>query len=208
MDAKAKDPAMYGSKYARADADFYPTPPDLAHVLTIAPCRGLIDGSEVWEPCAGNHALGPALTAAGATRIHWSDAIDYGFADTAITPFEDALFPHAPVIVTNPPYSGDFPALMVNRCLEWMQSGKLESLLMLVRADWDLAKGRQGAMSHPAYAGAVRMCWRPYWTTNRTASPRHSYQWLLWSVHSVGHEPRHCHLYQARPDDVQGMVMQ
>lgn len=84
--------------YARANADFYATPPEATEALLSVESFA----KEIWEPACGNGAISKVLQAHG-HRVHSSDLIDYGYGTPAI----DFLLEWRPTqmdIITNPPF--------------------------------------------------------------------------------------------------------
>lgn len=96
-------------------------------------------------------------------------------ASTADAPFK------ANWIVTNPPYARGIVNEIAQVIVSRVASGNISGAAMLMRANWDLARGRADLFEPPWYAGQTRLRFRPFWTNERTAQPIHSFVWLLWS---------------------------
>lgn len=85
-------------------------------------------------------------------------------------------------IITNPPY-GKEAVRAVEKALELMQAEN-GYVAMLMRHEWDCAKGRSHLIDHPAYIAKVTLRFRPVWIEKKegeaSASPRFSYAWFIW----------------------------
>ena len=92
---------------ARADHDFYPTPPEAVRALLSVET---FDGP-IWEPACGDGAISKELERFG-HEVHSTDLIDRGYGDTGhdfLNPITVARVmlehPRLKHVVTNPPYS-------------------------------------------------------------------------------------------------------
>jgi hypothetical protein len=171
--------------YERVNLDLYETPADVANVLTRPPLQQMIARKKVWEPSVGRGALLDALYDAKARYVVASDIHDHGAVEnTVLVNMLELEKPLAPVVVTNPPYmlSHEF----AEKLLGWIDDGKIETAILLLRATWTHAATRNWMMSHPALAHEVRLSWRPRWIADTTGSPRHDYVWVAWSRLSIG----------------------
>ena len=130
----------------------------------------------IWEPAAGDGNIVSALRRAGAL-VRLSD-IKTGF---------DFLGPHntaAPgvhAIVTNPPYN--LAEAFIRHALDM----PVQYVAMLLRNEYDCAKTRSDLFERDSFWRKIVLTKRPYWTENRTASPRHNYAWYIWNhAHKCG----------------------
>ncbi len=194
--ATNKDLAMRDLGYERFNLDLYETPGDVARVLTRPPLADFIAKKKVWEPAVGRGALLDALYDAGAKSVVASDVHDHGAVEnTVLVNMLDLDKPLAPVVVTNPPYM--VAHQFAQRLIEWIDAGKLETAILLLRATWTHGATRNWMMNHPSMAQEVRLSWRPRWIADTTGSPRHDYVWVAWSKKAIGQQGGKVH-YAAR----------
>ena len=83
-------------------------------------------------------------------------------------------------IVTNPPYKRGLVDQIINRQIERVECGDVLRLAVLLRSNFDFAKGRRAMFDHPLYYGQIKLCFRPWWSEDRTAQPIHNYVWHIW----------------------------
>ena len=83
-------------------------------------------------------------------------------------------------IITNPPYKKGVVDGVVERIIDTVKKGHIEFATILVRVQWDCASTRDKFFNNKHFAGATRLQFRPYWSSERKHSPIHSYQWLVW----------------------------
>ncbi|UTC29053.1 DNA methylase [Brevundimonas phage vB_BpoS-Marchewka] len=85
-------------------------------------------------------------------------------------------------IITNPPY-GKEAVLAVEKALELMEAEQ-GYVAMLMRHEWDTAKGRAHLIDHPAFIAKITLRFRPVWIEKKAGedskSPRFSYAWYVW----------------------------
>jgi hypothetical protein len=85
-------------------------------------------------------------------------------------------------IITNPPY-GKEAVQAVEKALELMEAEQ-GYVAMLMRHEWDCAKGRSHLIDHPAFMAKVTLRFRPVWVEKKegeeSKSPRFSYAWYVW----------------------------
>ncbi len=179
---------------ARADHDFYPTPPEAVRALLSVE---QFDGP-IWEPACGDGAIARELEAAG-HDVHATDLVDRGHGVgnhdflSPLTFTRVALeYPRLKHIVTNPPYSykpgiGD---RFVGQALRFgrMQRGKVAMLLNI------------GSLAHPSRTMKWRnhppasihimddlTCW-PYGDRSRAGRSiaEQRYCWIVWTPDHAG----------------------
>lgn len=126
----------------------------------------------------------------------WERTIDKMTGDGGVT-FGDEPAPARPMsmseveeilgfrpdcIITNPPY-GKEAVKSVEKALELMQAEQ-GYVAMLMRHEWDAAKGRAHLIDHPAYIAKITLRFRPVWIEKKegedSKSPRFSYAWYVW----------------------------
>jgi hypothetical protein len=130
-----------------------------------------------WEPCAP--------TGSGLTKAILTEASKRGDKNQHIYFSPDAVDPcplGTRTLITNPPYSPPRLASdIVRRGRDLVQAGEIETAVYLLRSGWDHARSREDIFSSPVFAGLVRLRFRPWWSDQRTASPIHNYQWVIFS---------------------------
>lgn len=84
-------------------------------------------------------------------------------------------------IITNPPYKVPLVDQIIMRQLLRLSLREVEGVAMLLRSNFDFAKGRESMFIHGLYAGQIKLCFRPWWSEERKAQPIHNYVWHLWA---------------------------
>jgi hypothetical protein len=163
----------------RTDLDFWPTPSCLSaalvrHVLPVLP------PGPVWECASGDGALVDVITAAGRTVI--ASDIDRQRRNHLRLDFLKDQPPaetRGAVLITNPPFSksglGD---PFRRRALGLLDSGHLQAVVLLARADAGGTQGRAGDFNRAAYE--FTCCWRPEWIPGSVTTGRWWFVWLAW----------------------------
>jgi hypothetical protein len=160
------DPSMVGAaKYERVANDLYETPAWVTEVLL----RHVRFG-QIWEPARGNGAMQDVIQSHGIKNI--GTDLPNNFLDMGAATAWD--------VVTNPPYkhADEF----VRHALAITKTHK-RKVAMLLRNEWDCAKGRRDILAdHPAYTMKIVLLRRPRWFEKKAgdASPRHNYAWYVW----------------------------
>ena len=85
-------------------------------------------------------------------------------------------------IVTNPPYKRGLVDEIINCQIKRVENGEVFGLAVLLRSNFDFAKGRQAMFEHPLYFGQIKLRFRPWWSESREAQPIHNYVWQVWSM--------------------------
>lgn len=90
-------------------------------------------------------------------------------------------------VITNPPYKRPLVDELMEEVIKAVRHGVIDFAAALMRLQFDCAKSR-ASMFHPPYAGKTIMTFRPWWfpESERTASPIHNYQWLIWDRRHKG----------------------
>ena len=100
----------------------------------------------------------------------------------SMTEVEAALGFRPDCIITNPPY-GKEAVQAVEKALELMEAEQ-GYVAMLMRHEWDTAKGRAHLIDHPAFIAKITLRFRPVWIEKKpgedSKSPRFSYAWYVW----------------------------
>ena len=140
-----RDPASLRPQPARSGTDYWATPQCLTRALADEVLPSL-PPAPVWECAAGDGRLANAMRAAG--RVVVASDIEPRGPD-----IERRDFLHDPplcgqIALTNPPFS----ALdsFIARGLQWLDTGKLAGLVLLVRWDALTAACRAGAFHRAA----------------------------------------------------------
>ena len=83
-------------------------------------------------------------------------------------------------VITNPPYKRGLVDKLMKSVIKAVKDGDIQVAAALMRINWDCAKQRSSYWKWP-FACSLRLQYRPYWSEEpATASPIHSYQWLIW----------------------------
>ena len=162
-----------GSGYARKALDNYETP----EWVTKAVVPHLGSKLHIWEPAAGGGKMVRALVAAGCT-VEASDIADG--RDFLRTP---AIF-NCDVIATNPPFSR--AREFIEHAIEVMQPS-MGKVAMLLRTDYDHAKGRQHLFGQCSiFAKKLVLTRRIVWFEAPNAAPSFNHAWYIWDWKHVG----------------------
>jgi hypothetical protein len=86
-------------------------------------------------------------------------------------------------IVTNPPYKKGIVDKILWRQIERVEAGEVIGFATLMRSNFDYAKSRMTMFCRDSYYCQVKLLFRPYWSTERKASPIHNYVWHVWRAH-------------------------
>lgn len=181
------DPAMLGaSSFERLELDSYFTL-DAEMAVQALLDTGLLNPrlDRILEPAAGRGHLVAELRRRGFT-VAATDIVAHGdplVPDIAagvdlagIT--EDVLRPHS-AVVTNLPY--DTQDELLERLLRAAHRVGV-TVATLTRASWHIAAARKSLVhDNPYFLGVAHLPRRPWWSAERTASPRHEFVWCIWS---------------------------
>ena len=183
---------MHGeSGYERKAHDSYETEPAATQALLQAvSLRG-----RLWEPACGSGKMARVLSAAGHAVLS-TDLYDYEFGEPGHDFLQAQTLPdNVGTIVTNPPYADDAAERFVVQALRLTKPGGM--VAMLLRQEFDCASGRNGLFTHPAFHLKLVLTFRPRWTDEKKASPRHNYAWYVWDWSRLLSPP--ALLYGGRP---------
>lgn len=101
------------------------------------------------------------------------NAVEYGDALTSKNL-------HAEWIVTNPPYTRGLVDEIITRQIDRIRIGNIQKLAILLRSNFDFAKGRISLFENKYYYGQIKLRFRPWWSEDRKAQPIHNYIWHIW----------------------------
>jgi hypothetical protein len=176
--APVTDPAMIGSNFKRRELDFYPTPEwvSAAVLPTLKALRP--DITTAWECACGDGAMSEVLKE---QYLVWSsDIFNYGYEDAVHTDFLAVPdnYHSKRAIITNPPY-GDLAEAFIRQALRLTKHHR-GMVAMLLRNEYDTAKGRVDLFNQYPFACKLVLTTRPRWIPGTTGAPRHSYAWFIW----------------------------
>lgn len=181
------DPAMLGaSEFERLDNDAYFTLEAGMCVEALLSAQLIPPTDRVYEIAAGRGHLMAELTAQGYS-VFGSDLVAHKdpLADivTPINILEIKSLKNWDAVITNLPY------LIQDRLLEHLLPIAARDnckVAILTRAPWHLAQKRRALVhGNRNFIGIVHLPRRPYWSEQRSSSPRHDFVWNVW-----GGEPR------------------
>lgn len=181
------DPVMLGaSSHERLAFDAYFTLDAKMSVQALLD-TGFISPrlDRILEPAAGRGHLVAELRRRG-FNVYATDLVKHddplvpdiytGVDLAAIT--EDALRRYS-AVVTNLPY--DTQDELLERLLSRAHRVGV-SVATLTRASWHIAAARKSLVhDNPFFLGVAHLPRRPWWSEERTASPRHEFVWCIWS---------------------------
>jgi len=171
---------VVASKFARAANDLYETEPWVTRVLMRH--FPSVQGREIWEPAAGNHAIAYELGLWGAC-ISTSDITTYSKEHTFIYDF---LVPRKAIpplvwncdIITNPPYGKGcrdavrFAHLALQRTNGW--------IALLLPATFDFGRSRRDLFSdNPRFSFKLALTHRIQWFPGEYGSTQ-NHAWYVW----------------------------
>lgn len=194
----ANDAAMGDLGYDRVPLDHYPTPEWVteAVVQTLKALRPEIGA--IWEPACGNGAMSRVLER-HYEKVWSTDVADYGFGQSGVDFLAvDDSFHSKHAIVTNPPY-GDLAEGFIRKALRLTERHK-GLVAMLVRHEYDTARGRVDLFQHPAFVAKLVLTTRPRWIEGSTGAPRHSYAWMFWDHQNIGAPRVLYHVRKGKPE--------
>lgn len=194
MIAALRDPAMYGQlDYERRKAEAYFTEPWVTKEL----CQQVKLRGYVWEPACGRGDMASVLVQEDYSVLA-SDLYDHGCP----LPYEAAVdflemrrpYGRCRSIVTNPPFKNGMAERFVRQALTLMNHPQ-GMVCMLMRQDFDCAKGRRDLFPNPGEDGwpfrmKLTLTKRPRWDwwerDKPQASPRHNFAWYIWDFEHEG----------------------
>jgi hypothetical protein len=137
-------------KTKRRELDFYPTPPEVTHVLMQFLLKlGYGKNTSAWEPCCGTGEMSNVI------KIYFDNVICTDISDQNKTDFlKTEITTYPEWIITNPPF--DISEQIIRRALT-----QAPCVAMLLKSQYWHAKKRYGLFieSKPAYV--LPLTWRP-----------------------------------------------
>lgn len=183
------------SDYARADADFYPTPSLLAAALRVGLPQFRIGRPPIaLDPCGGDGALRRGLAPFG-IEVGLSDLypeqhpsadgyltremLDAGHMESLRFALERAG-PNCRAIITNSPHNTEEAMAIVRNLVALAEEGRIRFAVALFKNIWGDEPGRIDLFTRPSFLGEITCCWRAVWVEGSTGSPMHAYAWFVW----------------------------
>lgn len=178
------DLAMGNLDYERIDGDLYET----EEWVTRALYGHFTVRGEIWECACGSGKMSRVLEAMGghthSVPVYSSDLFERGYGDAGVDFLQqNTLPPGVRTIITNPPYT--LAEKFIRHALSLTQpvSGVVA---MLLRNEYDSAKGRNDLFCCPPFAKKVVLTSRPRWIEGSEGSPRHNYAWFVFDWNHAG----------------------
>lgn len=170
------------SGYERKERDLYETPAWVTECLR--PYLPAV--SHIWEPACGSGKMARALVSMG-YQVEATD-IDMGRDFLEATEVPEPCR----AIVTNPPYELATPFIIHAVAMIKPAAG---FVAMLLRTDFDHARGRSALFTESCFAKKVVLTRRIKWFEDSTGSPSFNHAWFIWDWHHKGpptlaYEPR------------------
>jgi len=157
--------------HARAEADFYPTPPECTEALALAFPE--LFGSLCWEPACGDGAISRVLNARG-VKTYDTDLRQTGFGRGGVN-----ALTHRPEgissIVTNPPFN------LAEQFIRHARAFNVPFAMLLKSTYWHAAS-RQALWRDTGPAAVCPMLWRPNFAPERGKSPTMDVCWTVWDA--------------------------
>lgn len=180
----ANDAAMGVSNYTRRAADHYPTPSwitDAGANFLLNHIHGVSHETPVWEPACGDGQMAKVIKQ-HFTRVESTDLCDYGYGLSEID-FLAQNVHFDGIIFTNPPFNLAEGFIRQSLKITERHHGVVG---MVLRHEYDCAKGRVDLFNHEPFAAKLVLTKRPMWVEGSTGSPRHNYAIYFWSWKHVG----------------------
>jgi hypothetical protein len=165
----------------RADKDFWPTPPELQRAL-VRYVLPLLPVGPVWEPAAGDGALADALAESGRNLILSDiDPQRSGILRRDFLKDDPPAGTQGSILITNPPFIEEVFNGFCDRALQMLDSGHLQAVVLLARADKLGAQGRAAILNRATHVLTVTA--RTRWlrgSGGAEKSPRWWFVWITW----------------------------
>lgn len=103
--------------------------------------------------------------------------------------------------VTNPPYKIGVVQKIMERQIarvrqQFIINGGLLGFAALMRTQFDHSSEDYRAMfESPFYWGQIKLCFRPFWTDDRSMTPFHNHVWHIWLSERTGNDKHLRHYY-------------
>ena len=162
----------------RKGPDVWPTPATLIDAL-IRHVLPTLPGGIIWECASGDGRLAGAMRQAG-RKVITSDIRDHGRSDFLR---DDPPLPgHFAAVCTNPPFNS--LDAFITRGLHFLDCGRCQALVLLVRDDALMAGGRVDVLNRAALSFGCN--WRARWIPESTGQPRWAFTWVVWRADHQG----------------------
>jgi len=94
--------------------------------------------------------------------------------------------------IFNPPYTRGLVDRIIDSQIGALSEGRTRvGMAVLLRTGFDHAKTRTNLFrDNIAYAGQIKMLFRPLWFADTTITPIHNYVWHIWTSDNLGKPPR------------------
>lgn len=91
--------------------------------------------------------------------------------------------------ITNPPYTRKLVDEIIWKQISNISAGRVYGAAVLLRNNFDFAKGRYEMFSHKYYMAQIHMMFRPWWSEEKKHQPIHNYVWHIWQARNVYGDP-------------------
>lgn len=152
------------SNFARREGDFYPT---IDKRCTYGFLEYFNPLGTIIDPCAPS---GSGIVKTLKELGYKAECLPDAFMDFS-----------ADWVITNPPYARGIVDNIINRQIQRIETKEISGLSILLRSNFDFAKGRTGMFQSSFYFGQIKLLFRPWWTDDRKAQPIHNYVWHVWT---------------------------
>ena len=196
------------SGYERREGDKYYTAPWCVDALIERLDFNLVFDDVIWEPACGRGDITEDLKNFGYTVA--SSDIDISEFNHSVGTVSKCDFLEvtsvpvvagtpASVIITNPPY-GDLAEKFLRKALSFPE---IRVVAMLLRSNFDTAKGRVDLFEKAPYAFELQLTRRPRWDwwldeKPEKAHPFHPYSWFVWDRNWEGNSTKYWHVEEKR----------
>lgn len=161
-------------RYLKADADFYPTPPEATRALLS---EVFFDGS-IWEPACGDGAIADVLTDAGYDVVG-TDLVDRGYGTGGVN-----FLRQTKPLAKNPPYGKGLADQFTKQSLAFCRQtgGKVAMLLNLSSLCYP--KRMSAFLNTPPkqILGLDELICFPNGDSSRYSTSKQKYCWVIWEV--------------------------
>lgn len=168
---------VVASNYARKENDLYQTEPWATEALLRH--LPIVDGTEIWEPSAGNHLMADVLTERGG-RVMTSDIATYDRKHHRVFDFlkDELACKTTEWIITNPPYGkGNRDAVKYARLALARTVGYVA---LLLTAKFDFGKTRADLFrDNPRFTAKITLVDRIQWFPG-DSSGTEDHAWYVW----------------------------
>ncbi|MFH1806855.1 MAG: SAM-dependent DNA methyltransferase [Pseudomonadota bacterium] len=143
---------MTGERLRQRD-DFYPTPPEVFEALLRRMPH--LKGQRIWDPECGDGVPARVMESHGC-RVIATDLVDRGYGTGGVN-FLAVMRPRAPVIITNPAYDHNHPAVFIEHAMRM----HIAELWLLLKSTYWHAETRQSLYRRHRPKWKLELTWRP-----------------------------------------------